>query len=194
MHNTVLTSVLPAAFTFIFRFMANHSAENPTGILSHQNLQTWFGISGQDGSYTAPFGHERIPNNWYRRSMTAPYTIPYFLADTVNAAALYPKFLSIGGNLDNRTNNFAGVQVEDLTGGLFRSSSLLSGNNLGCFAFQAASQIRSDLLNVGDLINRLQSAVGRIVSQLSCPQLMRIEASQLEQFPGYQRDPIYRRR
>lgn len=171
--------------------MANHSAENPTGVLSHKNIQTWFGIEGQDGSYTAPFGHERIPQAWYRRSLTAPYTIPYFLADTVNAAVLHPKFLSIGGNLDNKTNNFAGVQVEDLTGGVFRSTDLLSGNNLGCFAFQAAAQIKSDLLNVGELVNRLQAAVGSIVSSLACPQLNKIDSSLLEQFPGYQRDPIY---
>lgn len=171
--------------------MANHSEENPTGVLSHESIQTWFGIEGEDGSYTAPFGHERIPDQFYRRSLTAPYTIPYFLVDTVNAAALHPKFLSIGGNLDNQTNNFAGVQVEDLTGGLFRSADLLSGNNLGCFAFQTVAQIRSDLLNVGGLLSRLQAAVGGIVSSLSCPQLTKLDASELEQFPGYQQDPIY---
>lgn len=173
--------------------MANHTAERPTGILSHDNMQTWFGIQGEDGSYSAPFGHERIPHQWYRRSFAAPYTIPYFLADVGNAAAIYPKFLDIGGNLDNLTSNFAGIQVEDLTGGVFRSADLLDGNNLGCFAFQVASQIQSDLLNVGQLVSRLQGVVGNIVSSLACPQLGKIDASVLEQFPGYQRDPVYER-
>ena len=56
--------VQPAAYTFIFRFMANHSAENPEGILPFDVLQSWFGIQGTSGKYTAVQGGERIPNNW----------------------------------------------------------------------------------------------------------------------------------
>ena len=38
--------VQPAAFTFIYRFMANHTAENPHGILTYDTVQTWFGAQG----------------------------------------------------------------------------------------------------------------------------------------------------
>lgn len=56
--------VQPAAYTFIYRFMANHSSEDPAGRLSYDVIQSWFGIDGQSGSYTAKQGAERIPDNW----------------------------------------------------------------------------------------------------------------------------------
>lgn len=83
------------------------------------------------------------------------------------------------------------MEISDLTGGVFRSEELLEGNNLGCFAFQAVAQIRSDLLGVGSAVERLQSLVGGLVRQLGCPKLGRIEKGLLEQFPGYMRSPIY---
>jgi hypothetical protein len=56
--------VQPAAYTFIYRFMANHSAENPTGKLTYDVLQSWFGVQGSNGNYKAVQGTERIPENW----------------------------------------------------------------------------------------------------------------------------------
>lgn len=173
--------------------MANHSEEDPIGTLTYDVIQSWFGIQGENGAYTAPFGHERIPENWYRRSTTAPYTIPYFLGDVVNFAALHPKFLDIGGNLDGKTNNFAGVNLQNLTGGLFNSADLLKGNNLGCFAFQAAAQVKADAVLL-DLLNQLQDAVGDIVTQLGCPQLQAIDEAELEMFPGYTKAPEFKRK
>ncbi|KXT16933.1 hypothetical protein AC579_4734 [Pseudocercospora musae] len=185
--------VQPAAFTFIYRFMANHSAESPLGSLSYNVIQSWFGIEGQNGAYTAPFGHERIPENWYRRSLTAPYTIPYFLGDVVNFAALHPEFLDIGGNLDGKGNNFAGVDLQNLTGGVFNSADLLKGNNLGCFAFQAATQVKADFV-LAPVLTQLQDVVGDIVTSLSCPQLQKIDEAELEQFPGYTKAPEFSRK
>lgn len=89
--------VQPAAYTFIYRFMANHSAENPAGKLSYETLQSWFGVEGTNRNYNAKQGTERIPDNWYRRAIEYPYETTYFLADLINAAALHPKFLSVGG-------------------------------------------------------------------------------------------------
>jgi hypothetical protein len=56
--------VQPAAYTFIFRFMANHSAENPIGVLPYDVVQSWFGVQGSNGNYNAVQGSERIPENW----------------------------------------------------------------------------------------------------------------------------------
>jgi hypothetical protein len=89
--------VQPAAYTFIYRFMANHSAEHPAGILPYDVLQSWFGVQGTNGNYKAVQGSERIPDNWYKRAVEYPYDTPYFLADAANAAALHPEFLDIGG-------------------------------------------------------------------------------------------------
>lgn len=111
----------------------------------------------------------------------------------MNFAALHPKFLDIGGNLDGKTNNFAGVNIENLTGGVFNSADLLKGNNLGCFAFQTAAQIKADLV-LQDRLNQLQNAVGDIVTQLGCPQLEVIDEAELEQFPGYTKAPEFKRK
>jgi len=56
--------VQPAAYTFIYRFMANHSAEFPAGRLDYSTIMSWFGITGQSGNFQATQGGERIPENW----------------------------------------------------------------------------------------------------------------------------------
>ncbi|KAK4505134.1 hypothetical protein PRZ48_003097 [Zasmidium cellare] len=176
--------VQPAAYTFIYRFMANHSADYPYGYLSYSTVAEWFGMTGQPGSYVANQGQEKIPANWYKRANAYPYTIPYFQADLLAAAALHPKFLNIGGNL-GKTNSFAGIDVTNLTGGAMNSADLAKGNNAACFAFQFAAQVKPDLsLN---LLTPLTNALGKVTSQLACSQLQGIDDSQLMQFPGYKR-------
>ncbi|KAF2821658.1 Cloroperoxidase [Ophiobolus disseminans] len=180
--------VQPAAYTFIYRFMANHSAENPAGTLSYETLQSWFGVQGSNKNYNAVQGTERIPDNWYRRALEYPYDTPYFLADAVAAAGLHPKFLNIGGNTGT-TNSFTPVDVTDLTGGVFKTGTLLQGNNFACFAYQLAAQAKPDIL--GGLLSAVTDAVGKVLSGLSCPQLKAIDTKQLQALPGYSRKPVY---
>jgi len=180
--------VQPAAYTFIYRFMANHSAERPKGRLDYATIQSWFGIEGTNGNYKAVQGAERIPDNWYRRSLATPYEVTYFLGDVVAAAALHPKFLSVGGNTGT-TNSFTGVDLANLTGGLFNLQTLAQGNNLGCFVYQLAAQAKPDFL-AGPL-TKLQDVVGGLVKPLGCPQLQKIDNSQLEKYPGYKKNPVY---
>lgn len=59
--------VQPAAYTFIYRFMANHSSEFPVGKLTYDVIQSWFGVQGSNGQYNAVQGSERIPENWVCR-------------------------------------------------------------------------------------------------------------------------------
>jgi len=180
--------VQPAAYTFIYRFMANHTAERPEGILNYSVLQSWFGVQGSNGNYKAVQGTERIPDNWYRRPQAYPYSIPYFMADVLNAAALHPKFLNIGGNTGT-TNSFTGVDLADLTGGVFNGQTLAQGNNLGCFVYQLSAQAKPDVAT-GPL-TKLQDVIGDIIKPLGCPQLQAIDNSQLEAFPGYSKNPVY---
>jgi hypothetical protein len=42
--------VTPAAYTFIYRFFANHSAENPQGQLTKSVLKSFFSISGPENA------------------------------------------------------------------------------------------------------------------------------------------------
>lgn len=67
--NGPFTGVLvqPAAYTFIYRFMANHSVEAPHGELRSEVLQSWFGVEEEEeegGEYVWREGWERIPLNW----------------------------------------------------------------------------------------------------------------------------------
>lgn len=183
-------AVQPAAYTFIYRFMANHSEERPEGRLSYDVIKDWFGITGEDGSYTANQGQERIPMNWYRRALAYPYEQTYFVADLLAAAVLHPKFLDVGGNTDG-TNTFTGVDVNDLTGGVFNGQNLLEGNNAACFAYQNAAQAKPDLALdlLGGILDRLTDTLGDISNQLSCPQLENIDEDLLNDFPGYSRSP-----
>lgn len=41
----------PAAYTFIYRFMANKSAEYPQGKLNGEVLKSFFAITGDDGNF-----------------------------------------------------------------------------------------------------------------------------------------------
>ncbi|CAA9960462.1 Peroxidase-2 domain containing protein [Pyrenophora teres f. maculata] len=180
--------VQPAAYTFIYRFMANHSAEHPIGILPSEVLQSWFGVQGTSGNYKPVAGAERIPDNWYRRALEYPYETTYFIADAVAAAGLYPKFLNIGGNT-GKPNSFVAIDIGDLSGGLFSSASLLKGNNLACFLYQTAAQAKPDLL-LGAL-SALTGIVGDLVATLGCPEMKAVDAVHLKQFPGYRKNPVY---
>lgn len=66
--NGPFTGVLvqPAAYTFIYRFMSNKSAEHPQGVLNTEIMNSFFGVEEVDGklSKIGAFGHERIPENW----------------------------------------------------------------------------------------------------------------------------------
>jgi len=179
--------VQPAAYTFIYRFMANHSAENPVGLLTKDVMKSWFAINGTDNNYQWTEGHERIPDKWYRRAQQYPYSIPYFQLDFVNAAILYPKFLDIGGNLGTK-NSFVGVNIANLTGGVLNAGSLLQGNNAACLAYQFAAQVKPDVLLAP--LAQLGNLLGSISSKLACPQLKAIDDEQLKQFPGYTRSRV----
>ncbi|KAL1304902.1 hypothetical protein AAFC00_003820 [Neodothiora populina] len=180
--------VQPAAYTFIYRFMANKSAEYPEGRLDGDVLKSFFSITGDSGNFKYTPGYERIPKNWYTRNALDPYTIPFFSLDLNAAAAQYPEFLSIGGNT-GKVNSFTGVDITNLTGGVYNLQTLLQGNNLACFGLQTAVQALPDfisgLLTNSALSNLLDSALGNATAGLDCPQLTEIDEDQFAQYPGY---------
>lgn len=181
--------VEPAAYTFIYRFMANKSAEAPAGILNQDVLKSFFSVSGSPGSFVYTPGNERIPDNWYRRAIGDEYTIPFFLLDVLAAAETYPEFISVGGNTGT-VNSFAGVDLSQLTAGVYNSQTLLQGNNLACFALQVAQGFTPDLLKpiFSDItagVAQLNTAFTNALSPLGCPSFKSVDATQFSQFPGY---------
>lgn len=53
--------VTVAAHNFVVNFMSNHSEEAPGGYLDGDVLKTFFGVTGEPGSFKYNFGQERIP-------------------------------------------------------------------------------------------------------------------------------------
>ena len=179
----------PAAWSFIYRFMANKSAEYPEGLLTGDVLKSFYSISGDYPDFTYTPGHERIPDNWYKRNPVDYYTLPYLAID-INVMALeHPQFLSVGGNT-GKVNTFTGVDPANLTEGVYNAGTLLEGNNGLCFGLQLGLQEAPDILSgiftdIDPAMDKLGAAVSKATDGLGCPVLNEINKGQFEEYPGY---------
>lgn len=179
----------PAAWAFVYRFMANKSEEYPMGKLDGEVLKSFYGVTGEDGNFKYTRGHERIPENWYTRNLVDAYTVPYLTLDSNAMLLQHLEFGSIGGNTGT-PNSFVGVDPSDLTGGVFNAATLTEGNNLFCYALQLTVQETPDILSglftdVDDAMSKLGPVLNNATDTLGCPKLNNIEKGQFGQFPGY---------
>lgn len=179
--------VSPAGYNFPVRMMSNRSAEFPEGSLFKKDLMSFFAITGESGNFQYTPGHERIPDNWYKRAIDDEYTIAGFLADVIDFAEQYPPLLDIGGNT-GEPNTFTPVDLASLTKGVFEARSLLEGNNLECFVFQVAQALPDiaggTITDIGNTIQPFPDVVVRRLLGLGCPQLDGIDqTNHIGQFP-----------
>lgn len=65
-------------------------------------------------------------------------------------------------------NSFAGVDLSDLTGGVYNSQSLTQGNNALCFAYTSLLTLTPDILK--GVLKDVTGAVNQIVGQFIKPQ------------------------
>ncbi|PQE32143.1 hypothetical protein CJF32_00001736 [Rutstroemia sp. NJR-2017a WRK4] len=180
--------VASVAHPFVVNMFSNHSAEQPNGYLDRATLKSFFGVSGPDSALVWNKGQERIPNNWYRRPSSNPYTLASGVLDTLANLRAYPDSFRVGGNTGT-VNSFAGVDLGNLTGGTYNLANLVEGNNLVCFAIQAMQLSMPDAISgiVGDLATVLAWAtklLTPILTKLSCPELAGYDTSLFEKFPG----------
>jgi hypothetical protein len=185
--------VASVAHPFVVNMFSNHSAEEPNGYLDRDTLKSFFAVSGPDSALVWNKGQERIPNNWYRRPSTNPYTLPSGVLDTLANLRAYPDSFRVGGNTGT-VNSFAGVNLEDLTSGTYNSANLLEGNNLACFVIQAMQLGMPDATSgiVGDVTSVLAWAtnlLAPILTKLSCPELAGYDRSLFDTFPGSKYNP-----
>ncbi|KAI4194513.1 MAG: hypothetical protein LQ350_007720, partial [Teloschistes chrysophthalmus] len=204
--------VAPAGFAFPPRMMANHSAKYPEGYLDKETFKSFFAVSGTPGQFIYRHGYERIPDNWYKRPIGDEYTIPEcvppfppivktatltaafldsFLIDVLEYAAQDPRLLSVGGNTGT-TNSFTGVDITALTKGVFNGATLLEGNNLQCFIFQLVQAEASGFVtglyeDVTAALKPLTDVISKNLNGLSCPQLVGLDQSQYDRYPGYKK-------
>ncbi|KAH9904751.1 oxidase [Xylariomycetidae sp. FL2044] len=134
-----------AGYIFIGRLLSNHTTEYPQGgHMSTDVFKSFFGVTEEDGQLVYKEGHEQIPANWYR--IAVDYGLVDLNLDMVSWMLQHPKLASVGGNL-GEVNSFAGVDLEDVTGGVLNAASLLEGNNLLCFALEVVKTFAPNSLS-----------------------------------------------
>ncbi|KAI8951280.1 Chloroperoxidase [Xylaria longipes] len=183
-----------AGYAFIGRFMSNHTKEYPLGgHLSKEVLSSFFGVCEENGKRVYKEGHERIPENWYRRAVD--YSLIDYNLDLVAWAIKHPVLLSIGGN-QGKVNTFAGLNIADLTGGVLNATTLLEGNNLLCFALTALKTfVPTSLSTVIKLVEPALELITDVLAtpllELSCPAFKDLTlggedlwSALLERYPG----------
>ncbi|EGP86845.1 unnamed protein product [Zymoseptoria tritici ST99CH_3D1] len=167
--------VAPDAHNFVVNFMSNHSADNMGGQLSRETLKSFFAVTGETGSFVHNRGQERIPDNWYKRPTSQPMNTVDTNVDTAVNDRMYPGIIKFGGNTGT-VNSFTGVDLGDLTGGVFNGATLGEGNNLSCFFLRASQAGLVDAGSpvtgaVGAALNLLTKTLGPQAQALGCPEL-----------------------
>ena len=76
--------VSQAAFTFIYRFMSNKSAEYPEGVLNKDVLKSFMSISGPEDALVHTPGNERFPDNWFAFSFRGEAVITDHFKSGIN--------------------------------------------------------------------------------------------------------------
>lgn len=125
---------------------------------------------------------------YYRRPIGYEYGFALFGVDGIATAIQYPYMFVLGGNT-GKVNTFTGVDLGNLTGGVFNAQTLIQGNNLMCFAFQAVQNASPDILkgllsSVASVLSTLNNAIGNVIGNLGCPQLAAYDTTQFAKFPG----------
>lgn len=185
--------VVPAAYNFVINLMSNHSKEVPGGYLDGYNFKSFFGVTGEPGNFVWQKGQERIPEAWYRRPSYAPYDASDVIGDVAIGYLAYPNTLKFGGNTGT-VNSFTGLNVANLSGGVFSAETLFNDNNFACFSFQLLQNVIPDFLNkplnaLGPITSALNKALAPLTGGLSCPQLGSLDVGVFDQFPGYKYQP-----
>lgn len=106
----------------------------------------------------------------------------------MRALQALPYMAVIGGNT-GKPNTFTGVNIADLTGGVFNAETLLQGNNAMCFAFQFVQFASPDILdgllgNVVLAVRKLTAVLDPVLAILGCPQAAKFDMGLLSSFPG----------
>ncbi|KAI0202921.1 Chloroperoxidase [Astrocystis sublimbata] len=189
-----------AAYAFLGRFMSNNTEEHSLGgHLSKEVLSSFYGVYEENGKRVYKEGHERIPENWYRRS--TDYSLNDYNIDLTNWVKKHPILLSIGGNL-GEVNTFVGVNFADVTGGLLNSEALLEGNNLVCLSLTVLKTFAPNSLStIFKVIQAPLKLVNKVVKSplldLSCPAYKDLTlggkdlwSALLDRYPGAKRNGI----
>ncbi|KAJ6570915.1 hypothetical protein DFH09DRAFT_818125, partial [Mycena vulgaris] len=167
---------------FIPGMMAHYAPSYPNGHFTTEGLHSLFGFIADDsGSLQYRPGHERIPENWYRRptDYTHVNAAPQLEAlGTVDRRALLP-----GGNM-GAVDTFAPMDLAALTGGIYNEETLFEGRNLRCFCFQVL-QLAMLSQAAGKAVFIAGESIASVWEQWMCPKLEKLNEEMYDKYPGY---------
>ncbi|KAK5150275.1 hypothetical protein LTS14_010251 [Recurvomyces mirabilis] len=176
-------AVSQAAFTFIYRFMANHSAEYPEGRLNKDVLKSFYSVTGDSNSLKWTPGHEQIPYNWYRRNTADAYTIPYFLTDILYFSMTNPQINSVGCN-QGRVDSYNTIDAATLSNGAYTAAQAAA--NPVCFATEfAIAEIPSLTGLPATAVAPLTKTLQGLTSGLNCKAIGSVNQTALSICPGF---------
>lgn len=168
--------------------MSNHSDNYPNGLLEKATLKSFFAVTEKDdGSLSWTPGHERIPDNWYRRPLGPQndYAFISFALDLLQMAKTVPEALAVGGNTGT-VDSFAGVDLGDITGGAYHTLDLFNPQKFVCFFYELTlvvvpAFLRSQLLSslLGGALNLLHSTID-MLGDSSCVKIGRSLSSPIK--------------
>ncbi|KAL5120691.1 hypothetical protein ACEQ8H_001440 [Pleosporales sp. CAS-2024a] len=179
-----------AGILFLGRLLANHTAENPDGILTQHVLKKFFAVYETANGYLEyRRGQESIPENWYRKPVE--YGLGPLNLDLIAWIAKHPVLGSIGGNTGT-VNSFIGLDMTNITSGVLNAASLVENNNLLCFAFEVLKTFLpnslSGLLSALDApISLVSDVLAAPVSRLACPAWRDLTADNQPLWDGIQK-------
>ncbi|KAF2726154.1 hypothetical protein K431DRAFT_214138 [Polychaeton citri CBS 116435] len=173
-------AVSQAAFTFIYRFMANKSAEYPEGRLDRNTLKSFMSITGTDANPIWTPGNEKIPDNWYKRNDADQYTIPYFLGDIQYFGETQPEIFSLGCNTGT-VDSYSVISPEAISNGAYTTQQ--AAKNPLCFslAFAVAELPLFTGVQTGSLLTQLSG----VTSKLGCATIASVNQSAFGICPGF---------
>ena len=169
------------AHMFAFQLLANHSAAEPRGFLTPAVFESFFSYTRDSNNelvYT--YGHERIPENWYRRADDDALTTADIAASTAQQCASYPTNCQVGGNTGT-VNSFTGVDLGDISGGFINTvKDLADPGKAGCFIAQAIQADTPSFLDktfTGAALVAIKALIPKVLTPaltpltLTCPNL-----------------------
>ncbi|CAK1361154.1 Aromatic peroxygenase [Cercospora beticola] len=150
----------------VIMLFGNHSDGSIDGVLTHDILYSFYGLTSDPVPFTYREGWERIPENWYRRPV--PFDFLGHITELLVWFGLCPELASIGGNTGT-PNSFVGVNVNDPASGIANLPNLLEGTNLLCFLLQMLKFVSPSFTN--NIYASIFGLVGDVTATLGCPEI-----------------------
>ncbi|KAF2121204.1 hypothetical protein BDV96DRAFT_594423 [Lophiotrema nucula] len=170
-------------FSLIFQMMANRSTEYPEGCLDRSTLMSFYGVE------ESQYGRLK----YYRRPVNDLYDGLKTNHDLIHAAR-YPELVSKYslGETVNGVKTHQAIDIEKLTNGTYKPSTIKDGHNLTCLGLLGGATLPPTWLRnfYEDYDNsdaaKLMARLTPFFAQLKCPQLSApFEQKYFEAFPGY---------